>query len=218
MAMLRNNFHRLQIDDASTRRKKEPAKFSHYTPEQVYKACYRRRSYARALIDRLSCSMSSANVLIAAPKHAGDDHPLVYPDAQSQEAPAETDSSKSGSNAASASAAFSRALAGMLAFMFKRPIRLFRPVKSESGPPLHIAVRHRLSALCFFDSLDYGGDSGYRRGTRTVGYAGVCSWLDPQGRREFSGPSYDTRAGSLLPLCSGDSSRSTSCRRLRSTP
>lgn len=79
--------------------------------------------------------MSSANVRIAAPKHAGDDHPLVYPDAQPQDAPTEADSNKGGSNAASASAAFSRALAGMLAFMFKRPIRLFRPVKSASGHP-----------------------------------------------------------------------------------
>lgn len=73
--------------------------------------------------------MFSANARVAAPNHAGNDHPLVHEDAQPQDAPAEADSNKGGSNAASASAAFSRALAGMLAFMFKRPIRLFRPVK-----------------------------------------------------------------------------------------
>lgn len=77
--------------------------------------------------------MFSANARVAAPNHAGNDHPLVHEDAQPQDAPAEADSNKGGSNAASASAAFSRALAGMLAFMFKRPIRLFRPVKSEPG-------------------------------------------------------------------------------------
>lgn len=84
--------------------------------------------------------MSSADVRLAVPK-SGDDHPLVYPDplattskARPPQELAETGSSKSGgSNAASASAAFSSAFAGMLAFMFKRPIRLFRPVKSESA-------------------------------------------------------------------------------------
>ncbi|GAA5864384.1 hypothetical protein JCM3774_002773 [Rhodotorula dairenensis] len=80
--------------------------------------------------------MSSADVRLAVPR-SGDDHSLVYPDASSSSSkaraaqePAAADSNKSGgSNAASASAAFSRAFAGMLAFMFKRPIRLFRPVK-----------------------------------------------------------------------------------------
>ncbi|GAA5988857.1 hypothetical protein JCM10908_006200 [Rhodotorula pacifica] len=78
--------------------------------------------------------MSSANVHVALPKHSRDDHPLVYPgiavegDADSA-ASADAKGGKNGSNAASASAALSRALAGMLAFMFKKPIRLFRPVK-----------------------------------------------------------------------------------------
>ncbi|CDR45865.1 RHTO0S11e05776g1_1 [Rhodotorula toruloides] len=73
--------------------------------------------------------MSSATLHIAVPKHGATDreHPLVYPgnDIDSSS----SDASSRPSNAPSAYAAVSRALAGALAFMFKRPVRLFRPVK-----------------------------------------------------------------------------------------
>ncbi|GAA5876796.1 hypothetical protein JCM8547_003168 [Rhodosporidiobolus lusitaniae] len=72
--------------------------------------------------------MSSAAVApVAVPKHSrkDDDHALVLPGSS----PEASSSSGASSKTQSATAALSRALAGMLAFMFKRPIRLFRPVK-----------------------------------------------------------------------------------------
>ncbi|BGP13384.1 hypothetical protein JCM10213v2_001303 [Rhodosporidiobolus nylandii] len=70
---------------------------------------------------------SAAAPPVMVPKHSreDDDHALVLPGSSSNEA-----ATPSSSNSKqSATAALSRALAGMLAFMFKRPIRLFRPVK-----------------------------------------------------------------------------------------
>ncbi|GAA5903571.1 hypothetical protein JCM6882_002988 [Rhodosporidiobolus microsporus] len=71
--------------------------------------------------------MSSSQVPLAVPKHSSrdDDHALVLPGSSTSSGDATT----TGSSKQSATAALSRALAGMLAFMFKRPIRLFRPVK-----------------------------------------------------------------------------------------
>lgn len=65
---------------------------------------------------------------VLAPRHAHkDDHALVLPPSDMS---TDQDGTNKASNAPSAYAAVSRALAGMLAFMFKRPVRLFRPVKS----------------------------------------------------------------------------------------
>ncbi|GAA5995842.1 uncharacterized protein JCM10292_004783 [Rhodotorula paludigena] len=72
--------------------------------------------------------MSSASgAPVLAPRHARKhDHALVLPPS---DALTDQDAANKASNAPSAYAAVSRALAGMLAFMFKRPVRLFRPVK-----------------------------------------------------------------------------------------
>ncbi|GAA6036520.1 hypothetical protein JCM8097_003545 [Rhodosporidiobolus ruineniae] len=66
---------------------------------------------------------------VAVPKHSReeDGHALVMPESSSPAGDSSSSSTSSGKQ--SATAAISRALAGMLAFMFKRPIRLFRPVK-----------------------------------------------------------------------------------------
>ncbi|GAA5825975.1 hypothetical protein JCM11251_000074 [Rhodosporidiobolus azoricus] len=73
--------------------------------------------------------MSSADHLVAVPRHSSqdDDHALVLPG--SSHLSGEANASSASTSKQSATAALSRALAGMLAFMFKRPIRLFRPVK-----------------------------------------------------------------------------------------
>ncbi|GAA5866572.1 hypothetical protein JCM1840_002386 [Sporobolomyces johnsonii] len=75
--------------------------------------------------------MSSATLAIAAPKHSAkdDDHALVLPPDQSSAPDSTANPSSGNSNAPSTFAAFTRAFAATLAFMFKRPIRLFRPVK-----------------------------------------------------------------------------------------
>ncbi|GAA5972626.1 hypothetical protein JCM21900_006767 [Sporobolomyces salmonicolor] len=75
--------------------------------------------------------MSSATLAIAAPKHSAqdDDHALVLPPGQSSAPDPTANASGGNANAPSTFAAFTRAFAATLAFLFKRPIRLFRPVK-----------------------------------------------------------------------------------------
>ncbi|GAA5836569.1 hypothetical protein JCM9279_000427 [Rhodotorula babjevae] len=75
--------------------------------------------------------MSSALTPIGVPTHSpaggADARPLTFIVLPPQDD--EVDARQRPSQAPSFSAAITRALAGMLAFMFKRPIRLFRPVK-----------------------------------------------------------------------------------------
>ncbi|CEQ42913.1 SPOSA6832_04792, partial [Sporobolomyces salmonicolor] len=99
--------------------------------------------------------MSSATLAIAAPKHSArdDDHALVLPPGQSSAPDPTANPSSGNANAPSTFAAFTRAFAATLAFLFKRPIRLFRPVKSAFRPvsrsfrssPTHLALRETVS-------------------------------------------------------------------------
>ncbi|GAA6058334.1 hypothetical protein JCM3770_001974 [Rhodotorula araucariae] len=76
--------------------------------------------------------MSSATTPIGVPKHSPNegDHALTFPSLVVLPPPDDSlDATARPSQAPSAYAAVTRALAGMFAFMFKRPIRLFRPVK-----------------------------------------------------------------------------------------
>ncbi|BGP42476.1 hypothetical protein JCM10449v2_006481 [Rhodotorula kratochvilovae] len=76
--------------------------------------------------------MSSAATHIGVPKHSPHegDHALTFPSLVVLPPPDESlDATARPSQAPSVSAAITRAVAGMFAFMFKRPIRLFRPVK-----------------------------------------------------------------------------------------
>ncbi|GAA6007236.1 hypothetical protein JCM10207_001555 [Rhodosporidiobolus poonsookiae] len=75
--------------------------------------------------------MSATATPVAVPKGRGrdDDHSLVLPASSTAVADASASGGSASSSKQSTTAAISRALAGMLAFMFKRPIRLFRPVK-----------------------------------------------------------------------------------------
>jgi hypothetical protein len=72
---------------------------------------------------------------VLVPKHSSregddDDHPLVLPVVEQSDGSLTSITSSLSTTTQSATAALSRALAGALAFMFKRHIRLFRPVKS----------------------------------------------------------------------------------------
>ncbi|GAA6062420.1 hypothetical protein JCM10212_006055 [Sporobolomyces blumeae] len=80
-------------------------------------------------------STSSTPVAVAVPKPSDDDtdHPLVLSSSSSSSTttaePPTSSASTNDGKGSSTFAAVSRALAATLAFMFKRPIRLFRPVK-----------------------------------------------------------------------------------------
>ncbi|GAA6022559.1 hypothetical protein JCM8202_000517 [Rhodotorula sphaerocarpa] len=84
---------------------------------------------------------------IAVPKHSSDgDHALVYPGDPAETAKSDN-SDDAGLTAASATAALSRAIAGMLAFMFKRPVRLFRPVKISTMAGIQAIAEERGKAV-----------------------------------------------------------------------
>ncbi|GAA5946348.1 hypothetical protein JCM3765_000208 [Sporobolomyces pararoseus] len=79
------------------------------------------------------------------PKHSTeDDHPLVVPPSSSLTAPTSSNDGKGSSTLA----ALSRTLIATLAFLFKRPIRLFRPVKISTWAGIQaIAQEHGLKTV-----------------------------------------------------------------------
>lgn len=90
-------------------------------------------------------SSSSHNVTaVAVPKHSlnKDDHALIFPSTSNTSAIGTDSTANNATNKGSSTlAAFSRALAATLAFMFKRPIRLFRPVKISTWAGIQ-AIAH----------------------------------------------------------------------------
>jgi len=84
------------------------------------------------------------------PKHSTeDDHPLVLPSSSSSLASTST-TQESGNDGKGSStlAALSRTLIATLAFLFKRPIRLFRPVKISTWAGIQaIAQEHGLKTV-----------------------------------------------------------------------
>jgi hypothetical protein len=130
-----------------------------------------------------SASMSSATLHVAAPRHGPNDrdHPLVYPGSDIDSS--SSDASPRPSNAPSAYAAISRAVAGALAFMFKRPVRLFRPVKSAFARSWCSPASPKLTSI-HFRSLDMGRYPSNSGGTGKKRYAGLCARSAAEGRRE----------------------------------
>jgi len=89
-------------------------------------------------------SSSSNSTAIAIPIHSpnSDDHSLVLPSGSTASTSSTNVSANNANNKGSSTlAAVSRALAATLAFMFKRPIRLFRPVKISTWAGIQ-AIAH----------------------------------------------------------------------------
>ncbi|GAA6005137.1 hypothetical protein JCM11491_002590 [Sporobolomyces phaffii] len=96
--------------------------------------------------------MSSSVPVHLEPKHsADDDHALVVPPASApalDPSPADSTSSSNDGKGSSTLAALSRTLIATLAFLFKRPIRLFRPVKISTWAGIQaIAQEHGLKTV-----------------------------------------------------------------------
>ncbi|GAA5991241.1 hypothetical protein JCM5350_005954 [Sporobolomyces pararoseus] len=84
------------------------------------------------------------------PKHSTeDDHPLVLPPSSSPSTPTSSSGAESNDGKGSSTlAALSRTLIATLAFLFKRPIRLFRPVKISTWAGIQaIAQEHGLKTV-----------------------------------------------------------------------